>query len=617
MSENLTNFEDYVLHSPAFDEACARNARAHCLSDLDYSDYSDPWEKNSSSSSPYDVSELEANRYYYGLRGYRRRGPKLIFRTSKDVITAPTGAEWEEPRFMRLLPVYEHHTLGKDDLWATIRSKIVELLDQRDIQHSSVDLVRFSWFEENDENKNDEDDEENEENGDDEEEDDNDGDFKVAPYGKTVVITPVTIWVGVLPDTLTGEVAFHSSNDILDLLKEHGISDVDVAYRESVVRSFSGPELFAPVSEFDPLKAVIGPVTTALGLPIAGLNMLETEGTMGFYFRVGKDRYAVTARHVLFPEDEGNNPYSYVAGPKKEVVLMGTKTFTNFIVSIQRHINDMNITVKYLERVTASLTAKSEGGGPNAEQAEELVETQCKLSKARTAIEELKKFFLKMRKQWAKPKDRVIGHVVWAPSVSTTPHSYTKDICVVKLDEEKFSQNFKGNVLDFGPVTDLVKFIRLMRPRINTLSDFNYTADGLVELKGILSAEEIRAFNNKDHGRGVSGQYVIKRGLTTLVTVGCLNGFESHVRRYFALGTRNSVEAAVYPYYNDSGPFSKRGDSGSIIVDAQGKFVALLTSGTGSTDISDITFGSPMYWLWEIIEAKFPGASLSFEGCDN
>jgi hypothetical protein len=33
---------------------------------------------------------------------------------------------------------------------------------------------------------------------------------------------------------------------------------------------------------------------------------------MSFYFRVGEDFYAVTARYVLFPEGEGNNPYSYV-----------------------------------------------------------------------------------------------------------------------------------------------------------------------------------------------------------------------------------------------------------------------------------------------------------------
>jgi hypothetical protein len=154
-----------------------------------------------------------------------------------------------------------------------------------------------------------------------------------------------------------------------------------------------------------------------------------------------------------------------------------------------------------------------------------------------------------------------------------------------------------------------------MYPRIDATSDFDYPAERLLKLRGILSAEEIRTPNNKDH-KGDPMQYVIKRGLTTL-TIGCLTGFESHVRRYSALGSRDSVEAAVYPYGNDSGPFSRGGDSGSIIVDALGKFVALLTGGTGPTNSSDITFGSPMYWLWEIIKAEFPGANLYFEDDDN
>jgi hypothetical protein len=156
----------------------------------------------------------------------------------------------------------------------------------------------------------------------------------------------------------------------------------------------------------------------------------------------------------------------------------------------------------------------------------------------------------------------------------------------------------------------------LMYPRIDAPSDFDYPAERLLELRGILSAEEIRTPNNKDH-KGDPMRYVLKRGLTTLTTIGCLNGFESHVRRYFTLGNCDSVEAAVYPYDNDSGPFSRRGDSGSIIVDALGKFVALLTGGTGPTDSSDITFGSPMYWLWEIIKAEFRSANLYFEDDDN
>ena len=169
-----------------------------------------------------------------------------------------------------------------------------------------------------------------------------------------------------------------------------------------------------------------------------------------------------------FPrEDERNFDYTYKAGPKKEVVLMGTRAFTNFLISIQGHIGTLNNTVGVLEKRVTTLTARSDGGGPNAEQAarelvetqrelvetqRELVETQRELSKTRTAIEELKKFFVKMKKQWTKPKDRVIGHVVWAPSisVSTAPYSYTKDVCVVRLDEKKFSQNFRRNVLNLG-----------------------------------------------------------------------------------------------------------------------------------------------------------------------
>jgi hypothetical protein len=155
-----------------------------------------------------------------------------------------------------------------------------------------------------------------------------------------------------------------------------------------------------------------------------------------------------------------------------------------------------------------------------------------------------------------------------------------------------------------------------MYPRIDVPSDFDYPAERLLELRGILSAKEIRTPNNKDH-KGDPMRYVIKRGLATLTTIGCLTGFESHVRRDFALSSRDSVEAAVYPYDNDSGPFSRGGDSGSIIVDALGKFIALLTGGTGPTASSDITFGSPMYWLWEIIKARFPGANLYFEDDNN
>jgi len=130
---------------------------------------------------------------------------------------------------MRLQHVYEHNLLGAHDTWATvrsrvcdllgrsslqtdIRSKVVQLLDDRGIGLSSVDLVRFRWREDNPV-----------ENDEDEDEGIEGVDIKVAPH-RTVVVTPVTIWVGVLPDTFSSEVAYHSSLDILKLLEEYGIS---------------------------------------------------------------------------------------------------------------------------------------------------------------------------------------------------------------------------------------------------------------------------------------------------------------------------------------------------------------------------------------------------------
>jgi len=54
----------------------------------------------------------------------------------------------------------------RSNLRTDIRSKVVDLLDQRNIQHSSVDLVRFSWVEENEDVEEDEDDEDMEDDED-------------------------------------------------------------------------------------------------------------------------------------------------------------------------------------------------------------------------------------------------------------------------------------------------------------------------------------------------------------------------------------------------------------------------------------------------------------------
>ncbi len=112
------------------------------------------------------------------------------------------------------------------------------------------------------------------------------------------------------PDSTTCEQAHHAAMGILRLLERHHVSDVEVAFRESEVKFSAGSELFAPVSDEDHLKDAIDNLSTALSLPIAGLKT-KMQGTLGFYFRVGDDLYAVTARHILFKDDDPNVEYNY------------------------------------------------------------------------------------------------------------------------------------------------------------------------------------------------------------------------------------------------------------------------------------------------------------------
>jgi len=81
-----------------------------------------------SAESPHEVPNIEKHLYYFGLRGNRHLGPKLIFRTSTDVFTPSPGPE-HDPRVMQLLGIYDHNKLGQDKLWATIREEVRDLLE--------------------------------------------------------------------------------------------------------------------------------------------------------------------------------------------------------------------------------------------------------------------------------------------------------------------------------------------------------------------------------------------------------------------------------------------------------------------------------------------------------
>jgi hypothetical protein len=104
---------------------------------------------------------------------------------------------------------------------------------------------------------------------------------------------------------------------------------------------------------------------------------------------------------------------------------------------------------------------------------------------------------------------------------------------------------------------------------------------------------------------------VVKNGAATGVTLGRATGIESFVREYKDYGiSLTSMEIAVYPYSHKDGAFSARGDSGSVVGDANSRIVGMLTGGTGLTDSTDVTYVSPYYFLNEQIKKAFPNSYL-------
>ena len=104
---------------------------------------------------------------------------------------------------------------------------------------------------------------------------------------------------------------------------------------------------------------------------------------------------------------------------------------------------------------------------------------------------------------------------------------------------------------------------------------------------------------------------VIKDGPATGLTVGCLTGMESFVCNSAG---RESVELAVYNFSFKDKPrvFSAEGDSGSLVIDGLGRMVGLLHAGTGQREDVDISYATPMYWLWPRIKEVYKDADFDF-----
>lgn len=106
---------------------------------------------------------------------------------------------------------------------------------------------------------------------------------------------------------------------------------------------------------------------------------------------------------------------------------------------------------------------------------------------------------------------------------------------------------------------------------------------------------------------------VFKNGATTGTTIGRANNVSSYTRTYFKGQPLESREWPVVSTDKHSGPFSAKGDSGSCVADAFKRVGGILTGGAGVTEISDVTYVTPISFIMKVLHDSelFKHAHLS------
>ncbi|KAI0312168.1 hypothetical protein OF83DRAFT_1087186 [Amylostereum chailletii] len=208
---------------------------------------------------------------------------------------------------------------------------------------------------------------------------------------------------------------------------------------------------------------------------------------------------------------------------------------------------------------------------------------------------------------------RIIGEVVHVEpiGINVAPHGLTRDWALIELYNEKFDwSTFKGNKVYIGGNLSSLDYGKIMFPHPEDQANYEYPEDGLLQASGAFQLDEIHNPKQLD-ANGEECLLVVKHGLTTGTTIGRVTGMESFTRKFNEYGIKEtSMEIAVLPYGNANGPFSALSDSGSIVLDRNGRILGMLDGGAGSTNRTDITYLTPYWYIEADIKNYFPSSFL-------
>ena len=135
---------------------------------------------------------------------------------------------------------------------------------------------------------------------------------------------------------------------------------------------------------------------------------------------------------------------------------------------------------------------------------------------------------------------------------------------------------------------------------------FNYpNKDHLFRILDFVTAERLANPDFFDE-QGNTAFIVAKDGQSTDLTFGRFSAMEVYLCDEF---NNESWEVAVYNY-GGTGDVSAKGDSGSLIFNAEGKMVAILHSGMPRGFSNHVTFASPAHFIIDQIKLRYPCADF-------
>ncbi|KZV67002.1 hypothetical protein PENSPDRAFT_636316 [Peniophora sp. CONT] len=530
---------------------------------------------------PYVPLDWEREMYYYGISP---DPPELLYRSNCLEVRFPTPTGSTRISTKTACGVFD---TPLNAVWRAVAPEIRDILKARKIRYSAIMAARFVT---------------------------NGGEDGKNTRG------PIVIWIGTHLDTTTAEDAHKTSPDILTLLVANGVEGAVVEWYEGTTKKMSGPPLLRVTNDTNPTYDVRRFLTPTLGMPIAPAEReaVDASGTHTLFFHEGQDEagapsakvFGVSNCHVLRADTAVDYEYKDAGTPPQYVRLAGSDRFQRGLDDISARIN---VTATRIDLLTREITELEEK--PKSEDLEDAKEDEVavvakreKLAQAKKDIEVLKNFFNDTVSQWRDIGNRNIGHVVWAPKISVDESGYTKDIGTFEVDAARFKAHFKGNVIDLGTKFTPEQLTAMLDPQSTGWTVFEYPTNRQLKITGWLTDQQLHTPEGRSDSYGEPCRIVMKNGNTTDLTVGRCAGLEAYVCDEFDV---ESIELAIYNYDTWSSSFSEKGDSGSLIVDGQGRMVGILHSGMPREGSNHVTFATPAWWAIEQLKKQYPHADFN------